>query len=182
MSLINLASLYYYDNSILNGLALPDQIDKDVLISNLLIQSEPFEVLYPNPEAIKTIVPIICKKWKLSFDKWAELTTLEYNPIHNFDRNEEYTDDVESSSKSDNTADSFVTAYDSDALHQESQNTDGNKAEAKGKTTHKGHLYGNIGVTRTQEMLMDEVQLRKDFNVYDLITDALMQELCIMVY
>lgn len=49
------------------------------------------------------------------------------------------------------------------------------------KTEHTAHLYGNIGVTTSQQMLQQELDVRK-FNIYDKIADMFMTEFCILIY
>lgn len=182
MAILTMIGLYNYDNSLFDGLYVPSGIDRSTLIDNILLRCGEFEIIYSSFDFTKQMISVLSNKWKLSFDKWASLTTVEYNPIHNFDRNEEWEDDSTSASNANGKSDSFVTSYDSDQLHQNGQNTNDDSATGEGHAKHKGHLFGNIGVTRTQEMMMDEIQLRKDFNVYELIADVFCEELCIMVY
>lgn len=175
---MTLMGIYNYDNNIFDSLHLPSNIDRQTAIDTILLRCGEFEVLYPEPNWMRFMIRHICDKWALSFQKWADLTQVEYNPIHNYDRHETYTDDSESKSKG--TGDSLVTSFDSDALHQDGQTI--SDAEGTAHNAHDGHLYGNIGVTKTQEMMLDEVDLRNKFNAYELIADVFARELTIMVY
>ena len=47
---------------------------------------------------------------------------------------------------------------------------------------HTAHLYGNIGVTTSQQMLEAEVNLRMKINIYSLISELLYRELCVYTY
>lgn len=47
--------------------------------------------------------------------------------------------------------------------------------------THSAHLYGNIGVTTSQQMLKDELEVAR-FNLVDNITDVFMTEFCLLIY
>lgn len=47
---------------------------------------------------------------------------------------------------------------------------------------HTGHLYGNIGVTTSQSMLTDEIDVRMKYNFYDILSEEFKREFCIMVY
>lgn len=49
------------------------------------------------------------------------------------------------------------------------------------KVNHTAHLYGNIGVTTSQQMLKEEIEVRKN-NIYNMIADMVIQEFCIMIY
>lgn len=55
------------------------------------------------------------------------------------------------------------------------------KNEHKGHDDHTAFLRGNIGVTRTQEMINDELELRK-FDFYRYIADKYARELLLVIY
>ena len=46
---------------------------------------------------------------------------------------------------------------------------------------HSGHMWGNIGVMSTQDMLQQELDIQR-FNLIQQITDLFLTEFCIMVY
>lgn len=48
-------------------------------------------------------------------------------------------------------------------------------------STHKAHLYGNIGVTTSAQMLREFLDIER-FNIYEQIADLFIDEFCIMVY
>lgn len=52
----------------------------------------------------------------------------------------------------------------------------------RGKTTETVRAYGNIGVTRSQEMFRDEAELLHDFNLYEFIAKKFDDDLMIGVY
>lgn len=47
--------------------------------------------------------------------------------------------------------------------------------------THSARLFGNIGVTTSQQMLQSELDIAR-WNLYDHISDLFAQEFCIMIY
>ena len=47
--------------------------------------------------------------------------------------------------------------------------------------THESRMYGNIGVTTSQQMLQSELDIAR-WNMYEHIADLFCQEFCIMVY
>ena len=49
------------------------------------------------------------------------------------------------------------------------------------KNTHKARLFGNIGVTTSQQMLQSELDIAR-WNLYEHIADLFCNEFCIMVY
>ena len=49
------------------------------------------------------------------------------------------------------------------------------------KNTHKARLFGNIGVTTSQQMLQSELDIAR-WNLYEHIADLFCNEFCLMVY
>ena len=47
---------------------------------------------------------------------------------------------------------------------------------------HTAHLWGNIGVTTSQQMAESELQLRKNYNIFNMISDLFVSEFCILIY
>lgn len=48
--------------------------------------------------------------------------------------------------------------------------------------TETNRIHGNIGVTTSQQMLQSELELYRDFQIYDQIADTFKLELCVFVY
>lgn len=71
---------------------LPEGIDKDTLESNIILQGGEFEVLYADPYFLKFAMEPWVKKWYRTFEKWVTALNIEYDPLYNYDRTEEYTD------------------------------------------------------------------------------------------
>lgn len=90
---LSLRGLYEWDPTVLDSLQLPAGVDRDMLVPQLLIDSQDLEVLFPDPASMKYAVRV----WSTSRLKiWTELyksTTFEYNPIYNYDRTETETID-----------------------------------------------------------------------------------------
>lgn len=57
-------------------------------------------------------------------------------------------------------------------------NDSGNSNEV---VKHEAHLFGNIGVTTSQQMLHDELDIAT-WNLYEHISDIFIEEFCILVY
>ena len=186
-------------------LTLPNGIDKNILINNILLKGGEFEVLYSNPEFMKSAIGVWSAKWQRTFEKWLRALSEEYNPLHNYDRHETYTDNrnidrTEKATGSDNSVsygsgntENKVSAYDVSNYQPHDQsdtsstgsNTSDSVTDASGTTSdillHDAHLYGNIGVTTSQQMLRDELDI-DTWNIYEHITDLFLNEFAIYVY
>lgn len=91
---LSLLGLYNYDNTVLDGLTLPDNFsatDLETLKNNILLETAEFEVLYSDPIFLKFAITQWCNKRKPTW-KWLKDTqNYEYNPLWN----ENYTDNIE---------------------------------------------------------------------------------------
>lgn len=58
------------------------------------------------------------------------------------------------------------------------------KDTAKGKREfeHYGHLYGNIGLTTSQQMILAEIDLRENNSIYEIIATMLYRDFCLYYY
>lgn len=87
-STLSLLGLYNWDNTVLDGLTLPENFnsgDLDILKNNLLIETAEFEVLYTDPTFLKLAVTEWCNKRKSTWKWLKETQQYAYNPIWNAD-------------------------------------------------------------------------------------------------
>lgn len=78
--------------SVFDLLELPEGVDKDALTDNIALEAGDFEVLYADPYMFRAAVGVWSKKHLRTFEKWVAALNLEYNPLENYDRMEDYTD------------------------------------------------------------------------------------------
>lgn len=165
MAWVSIAGLYAYDNTMFDNMVLPDGIDKDTLVFNLLCETAEMEVVYPNPAFMKSAVTMWSKKNLESWNKMSATTKLEYNPIENYDRMEEWNDQGNAVSR--------VAGYNEGELVK--------AGDGDTNSTHKGRTHGNIGVTTSQQMIEEERRVAQ-FNMYDYIVQDFKRRFCVMVY
>ena len=242
MQRLTLIGLYNYNPNLFDSLTLPDGYDKNDFIDSLLLEHGEKCVLYTNPDFMKNAIGAWDRKWVGNLERIYLALTEEYNPLHNFDRFEEYTDnegrkyesktnaghkatdspnytdtqtndyDVVTDTNTNRTTERQVSAYNSSTYEpsektienggKSTQSNDGTiKHDISGKTqdlsetsnsttndaethnfTHNGHLYGNIGVTTSVQMLTSEVDARMKYNLYDAAGRLFANELLIGIY
>lgn len=208
-AMLSILGLYLYDNTIFDGMQLPkartdektgvttEAVEKDVLVDNLLLQLAELEVIYPDTEVMREAI----SRWSATrvreWDKLNLTLYMEWNPLHNYDRTEEWTDGEEGSGNSTgnstangtNTSTDSVAGYNSTSLVENGKTvTSGNSEQESTNSnsynknaTHSGKMYGNIGVTTSDEMIKQFRDTVK-FNIYDVIIDEFKQRFCLMVY
>ena len=86
MATMSVMGIYEYDNSLFDKLTLPDGIDRENVISNILMETAELEVIYPNIVVFKMAIHHWSKKNCPIWQKLKETTEYEYNPIFNTDR------------------------------------------------------------------------------------------------
>ena len=105
MSLLTVEGLYNYDDTLFNGSNVPEGLVKQIAIDTILMRTRELEILYPDLNYMKTRITIWSNKYQINWKKLYDTTVLEYNPIENYDRMEDWTDtdDETSTSARDNT-------------------------------------------------------------------------------
>ena len=193
MATLSLIGLYNYDNTLFDGLTLPAGIDKDICVNEILRRCGEFELIYSDLDFNKALITQFGKKHNRTFTKWIEGLSEEFNPLHNYDRHEVYTDVHKSSATSESetetssNADRKVSAYDATTMQPKENETSGGTGKgsasnsSKDEIKHEAHRYGNIGVTTSTQMLEDFLRVER-WNIYEHIADIFCDEFCIPVY
>lgn len=162
---LSLLGLYQYNDQLFDGLRLPDGVNKDAFIDNLLAETAEFEILYPDPEFMANMISIWSTKELPVWEKLEETLHYDYDPISNYDRHEESTNTGESLGK--------VAGYNaSDLVNSSGESTDVKRT---------ARMWGNIGVTTTQQMIGEQRGVVK-FNMMDYIIESFIKRFCLMVY
>lgn len=218
MATLSMIGLYNYDNTLFDDLTFPSGIDKDLAVNEILMKCGEFEILYPNFDFMKNQIENWGKKNYFTFEKWVKALSEEFNPIHNYDRYEEYEDEHTNKQQTDRTSTGNaatsnnttstgsditqrdVSAYDSSTYQPKEKETGSNGSSATGNAItssndksqdvingsmnikHKAHLFGNIGVTTSIQLLSEFTGFYKDFNIYEQIADLFVNEFCIRIY
>lgn len=163
-------------------LVLPAGVNKDTLIGSIVMKGGEFPVLWANPYFVQNMIGVWSQKMQPTFDRWVKTLAIDYDPLHNYDRYEEYTDKENIDGTSSGTNTRKVTGFDSDVLRTNDQTSDDSKGTTDRELEHKAHLYGNIGVTTSQQMLEAEMDVSRRFNIYDLISEEFINEFCVRVW
>lgn len=244
---LTLIGMYNYDPTIFDNLVLPDKYDKGDFINSLLMSQGEKCALYADVDFMRLSIQVWGRKWFDNLERIADALTEEYNPLHNYDRHEEYTDTETYGAKKsmerhegragethegrateshtghsetvENTTD-LTTERSVSAMNSSTYEPD-NKEYAHGKVTdqstkgtfnghgqdttngstsetmngsgidnetrnnklvHSAHLYGNIGVTTSVAMLLEELNARAYNNIYDIASEIFARELLLYIY
>ena len=89
---VSLLGLSRINPGILDDLVLPDGLDADLVKDNLLAETAELEVIYPDALFMQSMIGRWSKKELPIWTRLYKTTQLEYNPIENYDRTEEWTE------------------------------------------------------------------------------------------
>lgn len=208
---VSYLGLYNYDSTIFEDFALPNSVAsrKAEFVDEILSELGQLEALYPNAEVFKRILKAWSNTRLTEWQRVETALTAEYNPIHNFDRNEDYSDtnteketgksnstsSTESNANGTNENTESETAFNTESFKNRTKNAGTDTASSTASATnesnntvtretkvqHTAHLYGNIGVTTSQQMITEELAMRRgDLESY--IIDDFKHRFCLMVY
>lgn len=109
----------------------------------------------------------------------------EYNPIENYNRMENWSDwgntDTTANSSA-NTEDKATAINDYDPKTTNTSSANSNTAGATvEKSGHAGLIHGNIGVTTSQQMIEEEIELR-EMTFIENVAEDFKHMFCIQVY
>lgn len=162
---LSLLGLYQYNDQLFDGLRLPSGVNKETLVDNLLAETAEFEIIYPDPEFMANMIAVWSEKELPVWEKLENTLHYDYDPISNYDRHEESTNTGESLGK--------VAGYNaSDLVNSSGASTDVKRA---------ARMWGNIGVTTTQQMIEEERRVSQ-FNISDYIIESFKRRFCLLVY
>ena len=92
---LTLIGLYNYDPAVFINLTLPAAVDEEIFIDSLLMEYGECPLIYPDLDFMKLAIGAWSRKWYANIERIAAAITEEYNPLHNYDRTETWTENEE---------------------------------------------------------------------------------------
>lgn len=176
---ISVRGMYEFDNGLFDKFTVPERIDKQDVIDNIILECAELPVVYTNWDVLQGAIGLLSKRRIHAWERMARALFEDYNPLHNFDRYEESTNNESVNSSGSANSVNTVNGYNGDAEHDK-QTTAGTSTTSRGNK-HKARLYGNIGVTTSAQMLEGELEIRKQ-DLISIIVREFKENFCIMVY
>ena len=191
---MTLYGMYQYDPTLFDGMILPEGMDKTLMINQIIRQSGDLFPYYQVPPQVKTAITEWFTRRKDNFAKLWQGFTAEYNPIENYDRQEDSTETpnithtLSNSGQDASTNEADVQGYNgtdyvpnSRTKSSGTSSTNGTDTES-GTRTYTSRIHGNIGVTTSAQMLEGELALRRSLDLYALIAEEFENDNLIQVY
>ena len=191
---ITLYGMYQYDPTLFDGMILPEGMDKTLMVNQIIRQSGDLFPYYQVPPQVKSAITQWFTRRKDNFAKLWQGFTAEYNPIENYDRQEDSTETpnithtLSNSGQDASTNEADVQGYNgtdyvpnSRTKSSGTSSTNGTDTES-GTRTYTSRIHGNIGVTTSAQMLEGELNLRRSLDLYALIAEEFENDNLIQVY
>ena len=86
---LSLYGIFQYDDTVLDGLNVPTGMDLDTVKNMLLIETAGMSILYPDAPFLKKAIALWSAERSDVWQKLYNTTVLVYDPIENYDRHEE---------------------------------------------------------------------------------------------
>lgn len=105
-------------DDLFSNMTVPTGIEKDVLVDNILLRGGEFEVVYSDPNFMQYAIGTWSRKWYRTMQKWIDALSIEYAPLENYDRHEQWSDITDRNTGSSGVSGSEKTNTDtSDNVH-----------------------------------------------------------------
>lgn len=189
--LLSVLALYKDDESIFNEMIIPNELDKDVLVDNILLDCAELEVLYPNPNVLKSAIGF----WSKSRIKaWNDMKNVlivdDYRPFINLERKESGYDletrDLNSKANANGNVLNKISAFNSNNLeNKDSSDTSSNSNIDDTGTIRKDYEHtfeGDSAMFTKQNIIEQEMEMRLKYDLYKIIIDEFKKKFCLLIY
>ena len=142
MARLTLWGIYQYDKTLFDDIVLPDGIDKDNLVADIMRNSGDLYSYHQVPEYLKRNINFWFARRLFDFSRMYEALRVQYSPIENYDRKENITRDYENSGidKASTTLGSSTT---SSHTGTDTDSTKGGGSNEKGVSAYNEDGYTN---------------------------------------
>lgn len=199
---LSLLSFYMYDDTIFDSIELPEQLDKETFINNLLLECSELEIMYSDVDFLKQALTFWSKSRIHAWQKMANALYTEYDPFISMERYEERVTHADTEQDTTSTSamtgnekgktETYTNAWNSTAdtkretvnNNLDSTNDVNGTSNTKGSNdvTDKFSSKGDSALYTKQEILKQEIDTRNKYNLYNYIINDFKKKFCILVY
>lgn len=172
---LSILGMYEWDDSIFDLMVLPAEVDRDVIIDNILMECAELELIYTDWDFLKFAIGQWSKKELRRWNDYAKVLAVpNYDPFKSYEKNNNYAD----------TTTRDLTYENSTSAWNETTYTNRDKSTDSGTITLQ-HYEGSSGVPESitkQDVIMKEMDLRNKYELDDMIINDFKRRFCLMVY
>lgn len=136
------------------------------VVNTLTFEYSTFKVINANTAAaFVKLFNFFKSKYVHEFDRIAKDLFADFNVLENYDRYEDTT--VNTTAANDSSSTNQETTNDSMSWNDTNKVTASGSGSSTGNTV--SHVHGNIGTTKATDMISDDIRLRLEYNMIDVI-------------
>lgn len=182
MATLSIRALYRYEPDLFADMYLPQGVTRQTLVNRIVTDFAELEVLYPDPDVMKDAI----KYWSVSqaprWDRMALVLNEEYDPFINIKRDEVRTITQDRDLESTADGQTGVSAWNSDEFEPRTSQTTSGTDTGRVTTTEHFHVEGDSAITDAQDVLKKEIEIRKKYNMYDIILNDFKRRFLLQIY
>ena len=142
MARITLWGFYQYDKTLFDNIVLPDGIDKDDLVADIMRNSGDLYPYHQVPEYLKRNITFWFSRRLFDFDRMYKSLRTEYSPIENYDRIEDIKREYKDSGTDTETL-TLGSSTTSSHTGTDTDSTQGSGSNEKGVSAYNEDGYTN---------------------------------------
>lgn len=179
---MSLLGLQYYDPTIFDDMVIPEELDRDVLIQNIVMECAEMTILYPSAPMMKQAIGYWSQMRLHAWERMAEVLYEKYDPFINIKRDEVRTIEQDRNLKDDGTSIGSVNAWNTGEATERDRNTNSNTYTGKVLTKETFHVEGDSAITDAQDVARKEMDLRIRYDLYNYIISDFKSRFCLQIY
>lgn len=199
--MITLLDVMTEDPALFDGISLPEAIDRETLVNQILFEGCSLYPIYQDPILLKSMINhYFLMRYQIHFEL-SETLEYDYEPLENYDRTEDRSHnasgteginrDRNTDTTSSGTTEQQVSAFNADTYQPQSKSiSSATQGTDEGETIDRQHadegtehvrIHGNVGVTTSQQMLEAQRNVVQ-FSLYDFIAKHFLKKFMIGIF
>lgn len=82
---LSFLGLYNYDSTVFDELTVPEGVDKETVVNNLMLSTNTLSVVYPNPDTLKAALGMFSNMMMPSWQRAYDALQIQYEALYNMD-------------------------------------------------------------------------------------------------
>lgn len=144
---LSLYGIFQYDDTVLDGLSVPTGMDPDTVKNMLLIETAGMSILYPDAPFLKKAITLWSAERSDVWQKLYNTTVLEYDPIENYDRREESSEENIGNEQNQSSQERSTNSESRGSDQQRYQNSQNKTAGSESRGSSQQHRSGENTAT-----------------------------------
>ena len=167
-------ALLNYDNTIFDNMVVPEDVNISDIVDHIIMRFGDAPLAVPDPAVIKYYIGKWSSRRLFIWERFKKAIELEYNPIENYNRSEESSNEFMPGSTRE-----YQISADNASTYQPDRKE---ISSGKDESSFTSKISGNIGVTTSQQMLNSELDILARLDLLEFIAEDFHEEFNLMIY